>query len=347
MMKENINIERKNFQEYAGNMYHQLDRTDKIYLYGHNQISQDASENLTARDFLVEDVIDKKIFNHNNDDARLWDCQSNVVCIVCLNNGLEHEKVANDLYHLGFDKILYLPMELKTSIEFQRIQRRAYRNFINRDYDSIIIPILSLTIKNKIQDTSFIVINRTEKDVSFWCPKSVLRTGTKQQYQAAAKIRKLNSEREMLYYVDRNIQEFTPYVNLFYSLGEHKEAYASEYLFLQRNTEAERQTLYEDRKKLFRIFEERFQYDMTFFMESPAKVKWDKRGWFTIIDGLHRIYYLNYKGYAFYPVEATEEDFEKFCNYLKITEKSSDEFSDSGGGGGNSHSPNCQVFSEM
>ena len=48
---------------------------------------------------------------------------------------------------------------------------------------------------------------------------------------------------------------------------------------------------------------------MTFFMDSPAKVEWNENGWLNIVDGLHRIYYLNYKCYSFYPVETSEDGF--------------------------------------
>lgn len=289
----------------------QLNRDDQIYLYGDNTLSRNAYHKLHTQRYNIAGIIDKKILIKQKlnsylylglSDVRSLGNKEKAACIICLNNGLEHDNVATELHTLGFEKILYLPMMIKDTILSQHIYRESYRSFINGNYADVCIP-------QYVADYyyEFLVITKNSSRISFWCPKQMLRTGTKEQYKTAIKTRNVDSS--LLKYTDCTIDEFTPYLSLFEALGKNSEQDASEYLQLQRNSDEDRQKLYQDRIKLFSIYEERFKYDMTFFMDSPAKVEWNKNGWLNIVDGLHRVYYLNYKGYSFYPVETSEDSF--------------------------------------
>lgn len=161
------------------------------------------------------------------------------------------------------------------------------------------------------------VIDADDKETSFWCPRAMLRVGNKKQFSESIATKHLKHANSLLKYVDCKIEEYGPYISLFKAIGSKCKDEANNYLQIQRNNEYERRKLYEDRCRLFEIFEERFRYDMSFFVDSPAKAAWDKRGWLSIRDGLHRIYYLNYKGYDFYPVVTSNDDFIICSRYYK------------------------------
>ena len=182
-----------------------------------------------------------------------------VAVIICLNNGIEHEKVAAQLFTFGFMYILYLPMSMILPINDQRILRQGYRDFVDDFYEKIQIH------KYYDKKNRFKLINVIEHNISFWCPKCVLRTGSISEYRHAAEYRNLNNKYFLLKYSNCRIDEFKPHVDLFLSLGGRDESCAREYLLMQRNTDYERIKLYDDRKVLFGIYEDRFRYDMTFF----------------------------------------------------------------------------------
>ena len=67
---------------------------------------------------------------------------------------------------------------------------------------------------------------------------------------------------------------------------------------------------------MYNIYEQKLRLDMHFFYDSPAIVKWIDDSFGSIIDGLHRITYLNFKGFTQFPVKVKKHDYYDMVDYL-------------------------------
>lgn len=297
-----------------------VERINNIYLYGYNNISLETYRELLINGFNVKAIIDKnKKLHQRCNDVRVIGLETldvnadNDICIVCLNNGLIHDDIAKELNMYGFEWILFLPMKMYYSISSQSKYRIAYKMFFEGDFDKVVIP----QYVPSDAETSFVIIDEDKTSVTFWCPRKLLRTGTRQQYEKCISDRKLKNADGLLKYCDVEIDDFKPYIYLFKTLGDKGNFDCLEYLQLQRDTYFEQMKLLEDRKVLFEIFEQHYKYDMAFFTESPIKTIWNNKGWLNIIDGLHRVFYLNYKGYDLFPVVLSKDDYKSCKMYYK------------------------------
>lgn len=89
---------------------------DNIFLYGFNNISQEACHKMRNKEVKIEAIIDQKAYGSDSyvqiiyvEDLKTR-CLQDSVCIVCLNYGLVHVMVAQKMYIRGFRRILYLSM---------------------------------------------------------------------------------------------------------------------------------------------------------------------------------------------------------------------------------------------
>ena len=59
-----------------------------------------------------------------------------IVIIICLNDGMKHEVVAEEFFENGINKILFLPMNSGRSLEIDSIYRKSYTDFLDMSYDN-------------------------------------------------------------------------------------------------------------------------------------------------------------------------------------------------------------------
>lgn len=135
------------------NQYYKLKRDDIVYLYGINNISLNAYSSLKKKRYDIRGIIDnKKNFNDtrfiNKDIFKKKNIgNKEIVIIICLNDGMKHEVVAEEFFENGINKILFLPMNSGRSLEIDSIYRKSYTDFLDMSYDNVIIP-LFVQIKN-------------------------------------------------------------------------------------------------------------------------------------------------------------------------------------------------------
>ncbi|MFR2694497.1 MAG: hypothetical protein ACLTBV_31760 [Enterocloster bolteae] len=83
--------------------------------------------------------------------------------------------------------------------------------------------------------------------------------------------------------------------------------------------------LIEKRFREFEIMQHELNCGMDFFINHPAKAKWNSKGYFNLIDGHHRTTFLYYSGITKIPVQITRGDYESWCNvdvrklYIKLS----------------------------
>lgn len=232
-----------------------------------------------------------------------------MVIIICLQNGMLHDEVAQALYDEGMQKIIYLPMQMNRSLYVLNMYRRVYQLVKAFQYESIDrIPLYRVK-----RNSPFIMIDEWGDKISFWCSVRYLCSADYSMIMRDMPKRSDTAKSKLLEYADVSVQMNRPYIELFKWLNG-KDADIDLYLtFMGRISDKEKELLLEDRKKLYKIYEEAFRYNMSFFTTSPSCGIWNSRGYFNIEDGKHRIHYLYSKGYRRMPVVVSIGDFEKFA----------------------------------
>lgn len=309
-----------------------LSMDSNIVLYGAGYLGKSICKNLQDQGYSVWGFIDanadsirfvEKISVYSVEDIKKkvlsgeLDCNS--IVIICLQNGLQHEIVANKMYLLGLENIIFLPMNLNICLTKQSVFRKCFRKVIRFQFEAIKnIP------KYKISDNQdrFIVIDEDDDEIIFWCPVQYLKIATKAIIDTRMQ-KELVSGRNILYkYADLEIQSCAPYLELMKWLSGDKDADIDLYLdAMGRVGQFQRRKLLEDRKQLFEIYQHEYQYNMPFFMESPAMAVWNIKGYFNVEDGVHRIHFLLNRGRREVPVLVKKSEFMlflEFCGYNSL-----------------------------
>ena len=301
-----------NFKKESMNAF-DLSKNDVILLYGDNFISRPLYKKLRNDGFCVKAIIDRKYVSGKTeaDGLKLLCIESlsenefskNSVVIVCMSNGLTQESVINGLAGRGYEKIIYLPMLNNRPILEQDILRRAYSGVMSGDYENVFrVPKTSV-----LSESQNVIIYRNEIETAFLCPVSVIHAGTEELFNEQKLPLDYKIARK---YFDVPINQDDAFKGLFYFLMGNPD-YPSEYLEMMRQSESERKELLEDRKKLFRIYEQNYEYNFNFFLYSPIRAEWNEEGYLNILDGHHRCIYLLCKGKKTVPLSVKNGDYEK------------------------------------
>lgn len=293
--------------------YFKLKKDDKIYLYGTNQISVDAYYNMIKQGYNVKGIIDqratfyqpmcinkKQFFFENKDNEK-------ISIIICLNDGMKHEIVAEEIFENGIDKILFLPMQKELPFDLASHYRKSYSEFLDGEYDRIYIPIYKVYKKQRFE-----IIAENKNSVVFLCPYEYLRVDEIVERRNILNERVKNKIKR---YVNCYIGEFDLYLDLFrFFAGEN--AKSDDYFIYQRNNEKDRKELMANKRELYLLFENKFKSNIQFFYDSPAMARWNDNGYCSVFDGLHRICFLYLKGINQFPVKIKKDDFYKMIEYF-------------------------------
>lgn len=296
-----------------------LTQSSSVFLYGDNFIARRLLNNLSDAGYSIKAIIDRKYAGRQIESSGLElvslelidEISCNSIVIIALSNGLMHEKVKSDLCKKGFHNILYLPMLPNRPIMEQDIIRRAYYDVTkNTLSSSILIP----QTYDESNNTKIIRIFKNEKETAFLCDVDLLRTATKEIVNGNVLPGRESLLERGVKYLEIPLKDNKPYVELFDYLAGNGN-YPSEYLHIQRETDEQRNILLEDRKKLYDVYEQNYEYNFSFFLYSPACAEWNEKGYFNIIDGLHRCIYLMHKSKKKVPIVVSNDDYNKFIDY--------------------------------
>lgn len=288
-----------------------------ILLYGENSFAKETYRRLRDNGYHVKGYIDQKYLNGykegetiriNPDDIERLAEKGNYIVIICLQNGLQHEKAAEILCRKGFDKIIYLPMRICGTLRRQEVYRRIYQSIQEFHYGEI----EEVPVYKKIETELFVLIDRGKWELSFWCPMEYLHASTAEMILNNVPEDLKKTKAELLEYSDVPIEMDKPYIELFKWLRGEPADVDCYLTAMGRIAEAEKETLMADRKCLYEVYEQSFAYNMPFFLDSPSRGVWNHKGYFNILDGMHRIQYLYSKGYKRMPIITGIDEYEQF-----------------------------------
>lgn len=208
-----------------------------------------------------------------------------------------HVKVADELYQDGFENIIFLPFDEKYSNANMQIIRRYFNQIL---YGKVSgkerLPSYGELIGKDKDD----VIKDYGDYVSFWVSVTKLHCA------------KISAERDvdLKYrfsdYSGATIGEIKFYSELwdyFYNNGKYPKGYV-----VNSAMGRDEKVFLNNRKELFERMEMKLKYDWNYFLDSPILVSWNNdKGYFTVLDGLHRAVFLMKKGFEKVPVICKKE----------------------------------------
>ncbi len=245
----------------------------------------------------------------NSSDINI-SCES-IIVISCqtINTSL---KIAEDLSKQGYNNLIFM-------VAGKKFQRK-YALDIRRIYEKIFVEGIIEYGKNLYKYNRGI-INQEKKNrfldnnVTIEVPIELLYTKTISQVE---KERKLSSIEKVRY----NIMDSADIplliikdVNLFFELvfkgkGDAQE-YFSTYAYLGNRDYT---SCIEDRIATLEIWREELKKGLDYFFDAAASVQWNEKGYFNVIDGVHRSLFLYYSGIHFIPVTMTKVDYSFYYN---------------------------------
>lgn len=309
--------------------YFNLEKQSNIWIYGYGRIGTTLARHLRNCNYNVEGFIDRNAHLHSlsceNGEEIYTLCEfakrcpnKDSIIFVALRNANQHDQVAGLLYENNYDKIIYLPMRGGGDLRRRSIRRQIYREFCDSRFERIKdVPVYCENDRRDIIASAdkWPVVAATSADkVTFWCPVSALRSSSVDEMcKVSGRDLKL-----MYQYSEFELKYMTPYMNLFRWLEGDKSADVTLYCkYSERENQDESNVLLEDRKALYQTFEWAYRYEMSFFVDSASTCKWNAKGYFNVLDGLHRIFYLMFKGRKEVPVEVTNADWNKYVAWIQ------------------------------
>lgn len=295
-----------------------IETDSEIYLYGNNARAQRVYINLNQAGIYIQGIIDRKYktVEYINDivyaNIEYLAGKQECVVIICLQNALEHEVAVQALLKLGLNRIIYLPMAMNRPLCELHVLRRAYRLIMEGDLNyHCQIPVT----KSGYEKRCCYEIEKDNKGITFYCSVDKLYTIKEVDIQSG-NIKNEHQIQLFRPYADKKICYCEPYFQLFKYL-ESGVGYPDRYLMMQREREDDQKNLLINRMKLYQVYELNFKYNFDFFFDSPIEVKWNKKGYFNILDGAHRVVYLMTKHLDYVPVRASASDYDQYREVIQ------------------------------
>lgn len=291
-----------------------LSKQTKIMIYGTGVGGVAINRSLSKQGYRVYCFIDKRAEELKCvDGIRVVDLHyfvnnaqpPNAVVIISLQNALIHDDVAKELQDIGFSNIIFFPKNLDRS--YMRMMRIVWLKIQMYDYENLgNIP--------KYSQRGFDFLFESNTHIALFVPKSDLRMKTMDMMRDSISA-ELNEDLQLWEeYAGKEIQEITPYSQLFDYLEGKTCDRPDKYLrgkLKQRKKEAE-DALLDDRQRMYEDYKNALKYDPDMFLMAPIKVECGGSHRLFIIDGMHRALFLVRSGYDCLPVLMSKSDYVEY-----------------------------------
>ncbi len=226
---------------------------------------------------------------------------SDTTVIIALANGLAHKEVADNLYACGFRKLLFVPIAYNMPSRLKTVLTALYNEYLEGCVTGIVRD-YSYYVETSFFDAGQAVISAGIDNIVVWVPLEIVFTESLEHWPGDK--RKLHSP---LSYYDKNIATNYWLLNLMdYLQGVNVSC--DTYLSMYERNGGTKPNI-DERRLQFELFEHEYSFGMDFFIQSAPEAMWNKRGYFNLLGGNHRIMYLYTKGCRYFPLRIRMQDF--------------------------------------
>lgn len=236
--------------------------------------------------------------------------------VVCVHDGNWHCEIAENLYEHGFNKILFLAFSDVYEKDKALLMKKFYNLFMEGQIECLTeIPCYSEMKRNIFNEN---VIRKNERFVTAYCNKEMLYS-----YNKIDEHQKGKMSEEIIAYLDVPITAHKPYIELFrffmYGDGDC-EIYLRNMRQLNNSFDMTEEEFLKSQYSIYQLLEREYEKGYDAFQYAPIDVKWNKRGYFNVIDGHHRCAFYCLKGLQNMPVRMTREDYDIWVNKDRLEE---------------------------
>lgn len=293
-----------------------LKQNSDVAIYGAGALGRQIYERICGN-YNVVALLDQKAENLPTFKVPVWkpdislskNLGKNVTIIVCVHNGAWHNEIADELYMLGFDRILFLPFFEKFDSQRAFMMKSAYNMWLEEEYEKISCYPIPLYPSMKRKEQPW--IRSGEKYVVAYVSAELLYSHHKPFEYEKCKV-----EKKFEKYLSVPMILLEPYVELFNYLDNGMGDFELYFDFVKESTQGtgriEKEKLLKDRVTLYKMLECELLQGKSCMEQSPVDVEWNEKGYFNIIDGHHRtVFYFTKKMYKI-PVRMRSCDFVKW-----------------------------------
>lgn len=291
-----------------------------VLIYGAGGLGRKVALELVEQGYSVAAFIDKNgeaihdidgipVFTMEKTADVIQD-KNNCVIVVCLHNALWHQDTALELYKIGFDNLIFLPIGNQYDYKKRNIMEKNYGLCMDMDYKSMVdIPTYS-ALCDLTYTCEDAVISKDKTCVTVWMDITSIYTNKalKQRGNDITKkygcvsVCALKPYNEMFHYCKYGDGDIELYCKAFKKVQNADDIY-SEFEFIY------------DRIQLYKMLKKELNLGMQYFINAAPQLKWDdgyKR--FYVLEGHHRIAFLYMEGFRRIPVKISKDDFEIWKN---------------------------------
>lgn len=304
-----------------------IDKNIPFIIYGAGEVGNNCNISLREHGYTVVAAIDKnKSGEHIVEGLCTYklgektgknDYKRTGIVIICLANGMLHKNVADQLYALGYQYIIFLPMNYCMQDKNKRKLTRLYNCVLQADenlsetvvkcYENYILPDLDIMSS---------VIRKDNKYITAWVRMEILFSESYELWRGDKS--KVFGKLEIK---DKNIGCNHPYENLFSYFSMNSMSCDSYFTSrCEEKSEEEKKCELINREKLYLLFMREHDRGMDFFIEGAPEVIWNPRNYFNLVGGHHRTMFLLNEGHTLFPVKMECTDFDKWCNAEHFSE---------------------------
>lgn len=278
-----------------------LTTDSEILLYGYSRLdfAINKYDELKHAGYKVLGYIDKNAENIKKEiSIPIWQLdeiavdKKNIIVVIMLQNGRIHPQIAQMLYENGFSKIIYLPEKIRSYNE--KVMYDRYNLFLEQDFSRL--KDIPQYIRLQEED------NNSDK---LCCTEGIYVTKkipVKDLY-----VYEENEDSNKIALLDEKI-----YNGMFDYLDGVKNE-CKEYLEHQEVSEEKAESFLNDRKQLKQFYDELTEEE---FMIIAPHANWNDKGYFNIIDGLHRGVYQVRNGKKEIYIRIKKEDYIKWYDNI-------------------------------
>ena len=293
-----------------------IQKEDPILLYGAATTGAILYGNLTDAGYRVAAFIDQRA--HEIDSyygLPVWDPaaagryaeQYAAVVIIAIKNVFEHERIAESLWNLGFEKIIFRPYRsvCGEETETERMLNTAYDRIISREgiVNIPACPAVTGRERQTLKDHAVIL------DQGDYVTANIFAPYVFTDYH----------ENEEVLWGDIPCLGLLPHLGLFDLFNGNWNPDYAEYMKYCRQAAEEsggivtskawEASVYRNRMDVFNHMEYSWEHDRNFFVRNAVEGCYNPKGYFNIRSGKHRITYLLAKGSRYLPLRIKKADY--------------------------------------
>lgn len=270
-----------------------------FYLYGYNCIAEIVKKRLECSGVYVKSFVDNNKVGINiiKPSELMHISNKDDVCIyICMQNAMQHEPVADMLYHMGFNYIVFLPVSSKYNMQSYKMLELYNDILYNGINLSTKVPHYEIFINKKYMQSNNVI----------HVPMELVFTD-------------INDNEVNKKWENKHISLYEPYNQLYRYIYEAGELPIEYLQYNVKITGKKRKNILKDRIALYEALSARMYNDSLYYAMLTCTAEVDQMGRFHLKDGRHRANLAFHLGKDFLPlvVKKGEVNHEWLNDFMK------------------------------